>query len=230
MMVYHKMKIYIYHVTKRQNTAEDHPQRALTLWPSRVYSFLMWHCMSSDTSSIKTQSLCTGFRCSRMVFWMDRLLFFTSTILLRCLCVWCWWWWLRWWCGTPYTGSPSGRMGLLGVCWWLGLWGWYHEAGRFPETSEVTGLPCWDSEHREHLRFSSCSKCVEVQVLLWDDAVELCPAIKDGFSTMASKHWKLCLWDVILSKKAAISQVSWDGEQEIHIRKLQTILLREAWC
>lgn len=157
----------------------------------------MRHCMSSDISSIKTSRLCTGLRCSRMVFWMDGLLFFTSTILLQYLRVWYWWWWLWWWCVTPSAGSPSGRMGLLGVCWWLGLWGWYHEADWFPETPEVTGLACWDSEHREHLWFFSCSKCVEVKELLLGNA-KLCPAVKDGLSTTASKHWKLCLWDVIL--------------------------------
>lgn len=185
---------------------EEPPQRAFTLRPSSVYSFLMRHCMSSDTSSIKSPRLCKGLRCSRMLFWMDGLLFFTSTILLQCLWVCCWCWcWAWWWCVTQYAGSLAGGMGLLGVCWWLRFWDSYHEAGWFTGTSAVTGLACWDSEHKEHLQFSSFSKCVEVKVLLWGNAM-LCPEVTHGLSTTASKHWKLCLWDVIVpsSKQSGI--------------------------
>ncbi|XP_035472716.2 low density lipoprotein receptor adapter protein 1 isoform X2 [Scophthalmus maximus] len=59
----------------------------LTLRPSRVQSFLMWYCMSSETSSKKSPRLRILLRCKTIVFLEEGSLFFTSITLLPYL----WW-------------------------------------------------------------------------------------------------------------------------------------------
>lgn len=88
----------------------------LTLRPSRVYSFLMWYCMSSETSSKKRPKLRRLLRCKMMVLLNEGLLFFTSVTLLLYL----WWWMWRLW---PECAS-SGLIGPL-TTYWCGWWWWY---------------------------------------------------------------------------------------------------------
>lgn len=54
----------------------------LTLCPPTVYSFLMWYCMSSETSSKKSPKLRRPLRCKMMVFLNEGSLFFTNTSFL----------------------------------------------------------------------------------------------------------------------------------------------------
>lgn len=54
----------------------------LTLQPSRVYNFLMWYCISAETSSRKSPKLRRLLRCKTMVLLNEGSLFFTSTTLL----------------------------------------------------------------------------------------------------------------------------------------------------
>lgn len=91
-----------------QNENKKHPAIMcdLTLQPSRVYSFLMWYCMSAETSSKKSPKLRKLLRCNTMVLLSEGSLFFTSTTFLLCL----------WW-------SMGGPSGLLGTYWW-----WTHGA------------------------------------------------------------------------------------------------------